>query len=438
MTNSCDYLLRADYVLTLNERRELIEKGAIAVAGSGIAAVGPRAEVESEWRGRSEIDLGESLLMPGLINAHTHSPMTFLRGLADDSPLLDWLRNTVFPIEARLNREIVELGALLGYAEMLATGTTACVDMYMFADAVFAAARQAGIRCLGGEAVFSFPSAACAGPDEALDVTRDLADKYAGDPLISVAVNPHSVYTADARVLRASADLARERELPLHIHLAETKDETRLCVERNGARPVAWAAEQGVFETRALAAHLVDIDATEAAFLASRGAVAIHNPGSNMKLASGVAPVPALLDAGVAVALGTDGPASNNTLNMFAEMNRAALLHKLASGKAETLPAAKVIELATLGGARALGDPSLGSLETGKTADIIAIALDKPNTRPFYQAESQLVYAASGHECRLTMVGGEIRYRDGEYAFDYEGLIKEIDRLRKFALGRSA
>lgn len=428
----CDFLLFADYIATQNERREIIEKGAVAVDKGKIVDIGSAATAARHWKGREVIDAGQALIMPGLINAHTHAAMTFLRGLADDLPLLDWLRNTVFPIEARLVPEIVELGSLLGYAEMLATGTTACADMYIFEDSVFKAAKRAGIRCLGGEAIFSFPSAACSGPEEALELTEDLALRYADDPLIDVAVNPHSVYTAEPKILRACSDLAKKLDAPLHIHLAETASETALCLEKSGERPIALAAENGVFEARVLAAHLVDINEEEADFLASKNVVPVHNPGSNMKLASGVAPVPMMLERGLPVALGTDGPASNNTINMFKEMNRSALLHKAFSGDAEAAPASAVLDMATRNGAAILREPGAGSLEKGAPADLAILDITGPHMRPFYNPASQIVYAASGHECRLTMIDGKIRYREGKYAFDYDELLREAEDLKKF------
>ena len=434
--NECDCLLLADYIVTQNERREIIEKGAVAVDNGKIADIGAAEKVVPNWKGRKSVDAGQALIMPGLINAHTHAAMTFLRGLADDLPLLDWRRNTVFPIEARLVPEIVELGSLLGYAEMLATGTTACADMYIFEDSVFKAAKRAGIRCLGGEAIFSFPSAACSGPEEALELTGELAERYADDPLIDVAVNPHSVYTVEPKILRACSDLAKRLDAPLHIHLAETASETVLCLEKSGQRPIALAEENGVFDGLALAAHLVDINEEEADFLASKNVVPVHNPGSNMKLASGVAPAPMMLERGLPVALGTDGPASNNTLNMFAEMNRTALLHKATSGDAEVAPASVVLDMATRNGARIFRAPGLGSLEKGAPADLIILDITAPHMRPFYNPVSQIVYAASGHECRLTMIDGKIRYDKGKYSFDYDELLRETEALKKFVRGK--
>lgn len=430
----CDKLISCALLITQNAEREILEDAAIAISGDRISDIGPASLLLPRWTPADRLDLGHALVMPGLVNAHTHAAMTFLRGLADDLPLLEWLQESVFPVEGRLTAEISRMGALLGYAEMIATGTTACVDMYIFEDAVFEAARMAGLRCMGGEAVFAFPSAACADHRAALDRTRELAARHAGEERIKVAVNPHSVYTTNPQILGECRELALELELPIHIHLAETKTETGNCIRDNGMRPIAWCDANGLFDARVIAAHLVDITAAEGAFLAAKGACGAHNPSSNMKLASGAAPVSVCLDAGLVLGLGTDGPASNNSLNMFTEMGRAALLQKLAQNDPSALSAGKTLDMATLGGAAVFGDPDLGSLETGKKADLVALDLSLPNMMPMHNPVSQVVYAAGGHECRLTMVGGEILYRDGKFSrFNLEDLREEARQLRDFA-----
>lgn len=430
----CQTLLSADVIVTQNPAREIIWNGAIAIGQGKILDIGAEDKLRSLWLPRDDLNLGSMLILPGLINSHSHAPMTFLRGLADDLPLMTWLEQSVFPVEARLTREIVRLGALLGHAEMLATGTTACLDMYLFEDAVFEAATQSGIRCMGGEAVFGFPSAASPSWRHALDSTRALAEKYAGNERLAVAVNPHSVYTTTPEILAACRDLALEMDLPLHIHLAETRDETERCLEAYGARPVAHCVANDLFDARVIAAHLVDLTPAEARLLAQKGACGVHNPSSNMKLASGMAPVRQTLAQGLPLGLGTDGPASNNAINIFTEMGRAALLGKLADNDPSALPAATILDMATLGGAAVLGNSGIGSLEPGKCADLIALDLTRPNMQPLHNPVSQAVYAASGHECRLTMVAGEILYRDGAFTrFDYDALCREAGQLRDFA-----
>lgn len=430
----CSLLLRAPLVITQNAQREIIEDAGIAIRDGLIAAIGNWVEIAQGWQGKKTLNLDERLVMPGLINSHSHAAMTFLRGRADDQPLMTWLTETVFPVEARLTAEITRLGALLGYAEMLSTGTTACVDMYLFEAAALEAAEIAGIRCLGGEAVFGFPSAACADYKEALRKTAEIAGKYAGHERIRIAVNPHSVYTTDAEILVSCRKLALDLNLPLHIHLGETADESALCQQKHGLRPVAWCEKNGLTDARLIAAHLVDIDAEEAAILARYGACGVHNPSSNMKLGSGAAPVETLLASGVAMGLGTDGPASNNQLNMFTEMGRAALLQKLAQKNPTALPAGTVLDMATLGGAAVFGDGKLGRLEPGAKADLIALDLTRPNMQPMLSPVSQMVYAATGHEVTLTMIGGEIVYQNGKFSrFDYADLLHEIKKLKQFA-----
>lgn len=430
----CDSLFHAARILTQDAGRTILEDAALAVRDGRIAAVGPLAELETQWQPDKRVDLPNMLLMPGLVNAHTHAAMTFLRGLADDMPLMEWLQQRIFPVEQALTPHIVRTGSLMGYAEMLRTGTTACIDMYIFEQAVFEAARMAGLRCLGGEAVFDFPSACCATPQAALEATRALAETWKDDPLLQVAVNPHSVYTTSEKTLEACLRLADDLHLPLHIHLAETTDETAICLEQHHRRPVAHADACGLLRPGTILAHVVDVDEEEIALLADRGVCVAHNPSSNMKLASGAAPLPAMLRAGLRVALGTDGAASNNQLNMFTEMGRAALLHKLAGNNPTVTTAQEVLDMATLGGAAAFGAP-LGRLEPGAAADFIALDLDCPNLRPMYNPVSHAVYAATGAEVRLTVVAGRILYQDGRFTtFDYEALCREIDAVRDFVI----
>lgn len=433
----CDTLFHAARILTRHAGRAFLDNAALAVRDGRIADLGPVAELETRWKPDRRVDLPDMLLMPGLVNAHTHAAMTFLRGLADDMPLMEWLQQRVFHVEQALTPHIVRVGSLLGFAEMLRTGTTACIDMYIFEHAVLEAAHMAGLRCLGGEAVFEFPSACCASARDALDATRALAETWRDDPLLRVAVTPHSVYTTSKEILEDCAGLAQELRLPLHLHLAETREETAVCLARHKRRPVAHADACGLLRPGAVLAHAVDVSPEEMELLADRGVRVVHNPSSNMKLASGAAPVPAMLRAGLTVALGTDGAASNNQLNMFTEMGRAALLHKLADGDPTVMAAREVLDMATLGGAAAFGDPLLGRLEPGAWADFIALDLACPNMRPMYNPVSHAVYAATGAEVRLTAVAGRILYRDGRFTgFDYADLCREADAVRDFVVRR--
>ena len=429
---TCDTLLHAGVLLTQDDERRVLENAALAILDGRIVALGSHQEVAAVWQARESLDLSGMLVMPGLVNAHTHAAMTFLRGLADDMPLMDWLRQKIFPVEQGLTPDLVRLGSLLGFAEMLRTGTTACVDMYIFESAVLEAADRAGLRCLAGEGVFNFPSACCPDAGAALARTREMAQRWAGHERLRLAVMPHSVYTTTAAQLTACRDLADELGLPLHIHLAETRQETAMSLEQHGRRPVAHAEALGLLRPGTLLAHVVDVDADEIALLARRGVDVIHNPSSNMKLASGIAPVPAMLAAGVRVALGSDGAASNNRLNMFTEMGRAALLHK-AAGDPEVMPAPRVLDMATRGGAAAMGTEA-GVLAVGRPADCIALDLAEPHMQPLFNAAS---HAVTGMEVCLTMVAGEVLYRDGRFSrFDYADLRAGVRDMRRFVLRR--
>ena len=427
----CTTLLHAKKILTQDARRSLLDDASMAISNGKIVAIGPRCELSGVWQAADERDLGNVLILPGLINAHTHAAMTLLRGFADDLPLLAWLEQKIFPREAALTPELVELFSLLGFAEMLATGTTSCLDMYLFEKAVFAAAKRAGIRLSAGEVVFAFASAATANWQEALSVTEELAGSTAADSRLNVMVSPHSVYTTTPEILTACLELAQKLDLPLHLHLSESPQEVAQCQKMHGQSPIAYCASLGLFTQPIALAHVVACSEKDLALLkAARQATILHCPGSNMKLASGAARIPQMQQNGLFTALGTDGAASNNQLNMFLEMNRAALLHKLVANDPEVLPAGTVLDMATLGGARALQQPDLGSLEVGKWADLTALDLSAPNLVPCYAPISHLVYAATGHEVVLTMVEGEILYDHGKFTrFDYEALCREIARL---------
>lgn len=435
----CDKILHAAVIVTQNAEREILYDSSLAIIDGRIAALGSRHKMEREWRAKERIDLQNNMLMPGLINAHAHSAMTFLRGIVDDEPLMQWLEQCVFPVEARLTPEICYWGALLGQAEMLATGTTACIDMYIFEDAIFRAAQTAGIRCMGGEAIFDFPSAACQNYREALDKTSELAELHRQNSRLKVAVNPHSVYTTTPEILSACRDLALELNLPLHIHLAETENETLLCRQKHGLPPIDYCQSLGLFEADTIAAHMVDAGEGQMNILATNSVSPVHCPTSNFKLASGLSPVLAMREKGINVSLGTDGPASNNQINMFMEMRLAALAHKLATKDPAAARAQEVLDMATLSGARAFGCPEIGSLAPGQKADCIALDLDMPNFLPLANPVSHIVYAATGHECRMTMVEGEILYRDGKFSrFDVEDLKKEAKNLAYFTMRHRA
>lgn len=429
---SYDSLVTADTLVTQDEERRVLHNAAVAVRDGRIAAVGA-AEDFAGARAKTRTDLGRCLLMPGLVNAHSHISMTFLRGFADDLPLMTWLTEHIFPMEKHLTPDIVELGALLGCAEMIRTGTTAFCDMYLIADAVAAAVEKSGLRANIGEVLFAFPSPAYPTPDAGLALVRAQAERWAGHDRIKIGVMPHAVYTTTPELLAGCRDLAAELGLPLQMHLAETRDETSNFLETNGKRPVAYCDELGLFGPSVSIAHGVDLTGEEMDLLAAKGVTEVHNPRSNMKLASGIAPVPGMEARGMLPALGTDGPASNNALNMFSEMSACALLHKVNTGDPTICPAQGVLDMATLGGAAALCRPDVGRIAPGAAADMIALDLTSPNMMPMFHPVSHLVYAASGHEVCMTMVGGEVLYRDGVYtSIDYPALVEEAQGLRQW------
>ena len=431
----CDTLITASMAVTQNTDRGVIEDAAVAVNGGVILAVGPRKTIEDGYAPKRSICLGESLLMPGLVNAHTHSSMTFLRGLADDQPLKEWLQNTIFPVEKGLTADIVRLGSLLGCAEMLRSGTTAFADMYLLENAVAEAVDSCGMKALVGEVIFAFPSPAYASCDDALALVRAQAGRWKNHPRVRVAVMPHAVYTTTPEILEACHSLARELDVPLYLHLAETSTETADCLAATGKRPVELCRSLGILDSRTAIAHGVDLTEAELRALAEAGVTVAHNPKSNMKLASGIAPVQAMHSCGITVGLGTDGAASNNSLNLFSEMSACALLHKVAAKDPTHLPAQDVLDMATRGSAAVLGWEGLGRLEPGCPADMIALDLSFPNLQPLYTPVSHLVYAATGHEVSFSMVDGEVLYQDGRFTrIDYPVLLQEARKLRDWSL----
>ncbi|MDL2315903.1 amidohydrolase [Desulfovibrio sp. OttesenSCG-928-A18] len=436
MPESCDMLISAGMILchAADGGFRVLEDAALAVTDGLVSALGD-AKQPGRIKAREHLRLPRCLVMPGLINAHTHVSMTLFRGLADDLPLMDWLQTHIFPRERHLNPEMVEIGALIGCAEMLRSGTTAFMDMYLIEDAVAKAVRYSGMRARLGEAIFAFPTPICKSLDETEALIRDQAARYKDDAHIRVAVMPHTVYTTTPQILLRCRDLAEELDLPLHIHLNETQTEVQQCLASHGKRPPALLHELGLLGPRCSIAHGVMLDKDELDLLAATCTRVVHCPRSNMKLASGVAPLPAMLARGMLPGLGTDGASSSNNLNMFAEMSVCALLHKVAGQDPTLTPAHSVLDMATRGGAQALHWPELGRLEIGAPADLIALDLDQANLLPLYRPESHLVYAAGGHEVRLSMVAGRVLFKDGGFTnLDYPALLQEAAKARKWVL----
>jgi 5-methylthioadenosine/S-adenosylhomocysteine deaminase len=350
-----------------------------------------------------------------LVNTHTHAPMVLYRGLADDLPLQQWLDKYIFPAEARtVSREMVRVGTRLAAAEMIESGTTTYVDMYYFEEEIARATKAAGLRGVLGQTVIQFPVADAKTPVEGLARTEAFIREFAHDDLITPAVAPHAAYTNDRKTLQAARALATKYGVPLIIHLAETNTEvTNSRAAHGGLSPVAYLDSIGFLGPRTLAAHAVWTSPQDIAILKNRRVAVSHNPESNMKLASGVAPVPAYLAAGITVGLGTDGAASNNDLDMFGAMREAAFLHKVHSGDPRAIPAGTALEMATIDGAKAIGmDGQIGSLEVGKRADVVVVSMGSAHQTPLYDPISQLVYATRGGDVRTVIVNGRVLMRD--------------------------
>jgi 5-methylthioadenosine/S-adenosylhomocysteine deaminase len=401
-------------VVTMDPARRILSPGAVAIDGRDIVAVGTPEEIARQFSAAETIDAAGALVLPGLVNTHTHAPMVMYRGLADDLALMDWLQTYIFPAEAKtVSPEMVRVGTRLAALEMIQSGTTTFADMYYFEDEIARATKAAGLRAVLGQSVIGFPVPDARTPADGLARAEAFIRAFAADDLITPAPAPHSPYTVDEPTLRAVRDLAARYKTPILIHLAETEDEVAMIRERHAMTPAAWLDSIGLLGPNVVAAHGVWLTDEDIAILKRTGTSVAHNPESNMKLASGAAPVPTYLTAGVTVGLGTDGAASNNDLDMFEAMRQAAFLHKHASRDPQAVPAAAALEMATILGARALGlDKAIGSIEVGKRADVIVVAMDGARQTPMYNPISHLVYVARGDDVRTTVVNGAVLMRD--------------------------
>jgi 5-methylthioadenosine/S-adenosylhomocysteine deaminase len=407
---TADILITGGTVLTLDENDTVICDGALAIQGDTIVAVGAREDVLSSYEGGETIDTPHSIVMPGLINAHTHAAMTCFRGIADDMELMEWLNRFIFPAEARnVDPELVYWGSMLACAEMIKSGTTTFSDMYIFEEQTAQAAQQAGMRCLLGEVLFDFPSPSVKTPQEGLAYTEKLIQRWADDPLINIMVEPHSLYTCSPKLLKAAKALADRYRVPLSTHLLENKAEAKQLKEKLGQRATRFLLEQGLLDERFFAFHCVMLDEEDIRLFAGQGCKVVHNPESNMKLASGVAPISSMIRQGIVVGLGTDGCASNNNLDMFQEMDTAAKLEKSARLDPTVMSARTVLRMATCNGARVLGlDHLVGTLEAGKKADLCILDMNKPHLTPLYDEYSHLAYCVGGADVETVLINGRI------------------------------
>lgn len=410
-----DLIVTGGTVVTMDGARTIYDDGAVVVKGDTIVAVGPRSELEAKYLASQTIDAKSKLVLPGFINGHTHVPMTLFRGLHDDVTLNDWLYKYIFPAEAKnVNEEFVRWGTRLAAAEQIRSGVTTFVDMYYFEDAVAEETKAAGMRAVLGETFIDFPAPDNKSEAEMLGYTEKFLKKWKGDPLIHAAAAPHSIYTCSQKTLQDAAALARKYQAPILIHVAEMKKEWEDSQKQNGMSPVQYLDQIGLLGPDVVSAHCIFVDEKDQKTLAQQQVGCVHNPSSNMMIASGVSPVPEMRAAGVAVGLGTDGPAgTNNDLDLMEEMDLTAKLAKITKMDPLALNAKAVVEMATIDGAKALHmEKEIGSLQAGKKADLILISLDRPNAVPMYDVYAQLAYASKGSDVETVMIGGRVVMRD--------------------------
>jgi len=427
-----DCLIHNGTVLTMDAAGTRVDGGGVAVKDGRIVDLGSDARLRS-FPAEETLDARGGIIMPGLVNAHTHLPMSLFRGLADDLPLEQWLNEHIFPAEAaHIRPDSVALGARLSIAEMLLGGTTTCCDGYFLANWVAEAVEEAGLRAVLGQGVIDFPAPGVSDPKENIQAAKAFVEQWqARSPRIRPSIFCHAPYTCSAETLKAAKQAADEQGVLFQIHAAETQSETRICRETHGCSPVQYLDRLGLLNRRTLLVHAVWVDKTDIGIIARRAARVAHCPESNMKLASGIAPIPDMLAAGVTVALGTDGCASNNDLDLWGEMDAAAKLHKVQRLDSTVMDAGTVLRMATIDGARAIGlDREIGSLEIGKQADLIVVDTNQPHLAPLYHPRSHLVYAAHAADVCHVLIAGRPVVRDRQLqTMDRDALIREVRRM---------
>ena len=410
-----DLIVSGGIVVSMDSARTIYQDGSVAIKGDAIFGVGSRADIAARYKSAQTIDASGTLVLPGFINGHTHVPMTLFRGLHDDVTLNDWLYKYIFPAEAKnVNEEFVRWGTRLAAAEQIRSGVTTFADMYYFEDAVAQETKAAGMRGVLGETFIDFPAPDNKSEAEMLAYTEKFLTRWQGDALIHAAPAPHSIYTCSKKTIQDAAALARKYHAPLLMHVSEMKKEWEDSEKQNGVSPVQYLDKIGVLGPELVAAHCIFVDEADRKLLADRQVGCVHNPSSNMMIASGVSPVPEMRAAGIAVGLGTDGPAgSNNDLDLMEEIDLAAKLAKITKMNPLALNAKAVVEMATIDGARALHmEKEIGSLEVGKKADLILISLDEPNAVPMYDTYAQIAYSLKGSDVETAVIGGRVVMRD--------------------------
>jgi len=428
-----DLLINSRWIIPVVPENRVFENCALAIDQQKIVGIYPQAEAQSKFDPLSVVDLADHILMPGLVNAHGHAAMSLLRGYADDLPLQPWLEEHIWPVEARvLSAEFVTDGTNLAMAEMIKTGTTCFADMYFFADTVAEQVQRSGMRSQVGFTVFDFPTAGGKDPDDYIHKGLQLRDIYKGDGLIKIACAPHAPYTVGDETMRRIATYANELDMPVHIHCHETAQEVADSLKLYGCRPLQRLDDLGVLLPQTQLVHMTQIDDSDIRLIQDNNCHVVHCPESNLKLASGFCPVGKLIDAGVNVALGTDGAASNNDLDLFGELKTAALLAKAVAGDASVLDAHAALRMATINGAKALGwDDQIGSLEAGKSADMIAVEISSLSQKPLYNPASQLIYSNAGSQVTHSWVAGKALLRERNLVtLDEDNLIRRADAWR--------
>ncbi|MDY7031584.1 MAG: amidohydrolase [Thermodesulfobacteriota bacterium] len=430
-SKDADLLIYGDTILTMVPGKEIIHNGTIAVKDDLIVYIGDDNPHKVPFNAKEEIKADGGLVMPGMVNAHTHASMVCFRGMADDLPLMEWLNKYIFPAESKADGDLVFHGALLACNEMILSGTTTFCDMYLFEDEVAKAAKRAGMRAVVGEVLFDFPSPNVKSHKEGLEYTEWLINKWKGDPLITPAVEPHAVYTCSPDFLLATKELSCKYNVPLITHLSESEGEVKEVKDKYGKSPVHLLKSIGFLGENLIADHCVCLTDDEMDALKEFGVKVAHNPESNMKLASGTAPIPELMSRGVPVGLGTDGCASNNNLDMFQEMDTTAKLHKVMRADPTVMNAKEVVEMATIGSAKVLGlDDTIGTLEEGKKADIIIIDMNKPHLTPLYNVYSHLVYTVNGADVETVIINGTLVMKDRKVlTIDQDDAMKNVREI---------
>ncbi len=427
MKNTADILLKNAVIVTVDNENTIYENGDIALKDGKIFDIGKDLSIEAK---KSENLMG-AIIIPGLINTHTHAAMTLFRGLADDLPLMEWLNNHIFPAESFLNPEYVHIGSLLACLEMLKSGTTCFCDMYFFEDEVAKAAQIAGIKVFAGEAVMNFKTPSSENAYQALETTAFLCEKYKNDPLVNICTAPHSTYLTDEKYLLEAKELSIKNNIPFVIHTSESASEIHQVKEKTGKTPIRFLNDAGLLDEKTLCVHCVCVDEEEIKIFKDKNVKISHNPESNMKLASGIAPVPEFLNEKICVSIGTDGAASNNDLCMLSEMDTVAKLHKVNKLDPTVLSAREVLRMATIDGAKALGiEDKTGSLEKGKDADLVILNRNFPGLTPLYNPESHIVYSASRREIKDVYIKGKKEVGDSKILnTDTNSVIKEINLI---------